>query len=91
MLGTLDFVARSDWLTILPGIMMASDIRQRSVTINPIVDPVFILDLALIEPSRRPMSPAARTFLEILKEETERLDEPWARYLAPLAAASQRP
>jgi DNA-binding transcriptional LysR family regulator len=89
MLGTLDFVARSDWLTILPGIMMASDIKQRSVTINPIVDPVFILDLALIEPSRRPMSPAARMFLEILKEETERLEEPWARYLAPLPAARQ--
>jgi DNA-binding transcriptional LysR family regulator len=82
MLGTLDFVARSDWLTILPGVMMASDIKQREVTINPIVDPVFILDLVMIEPSRRPMSQAARSFLRILQEETERLEEPWARYLA---------
>lgn len=82
MLGTLDFVARSDWLTILPGIMMASDIKQRTVTINPIVDPVFLLDLVLIEPSRRPMSAAAHAFLDILKEESERLDEPWADYLA---------
>jgi DNA-binding transcriptional LysR family regulator len=82
MLGTLDFVARSDWLTILPGIMMASDISQKSVTINPIVDPVFVLDLVLIEPSRRPMTPAAHAFLEILQEESERLEEPWAPYLA---------
>jgi LysR family nitrogen assimilation transcriptional regulator len=82
MLGTLDFIARSDWLTILPGIMMASDIKQRTVTINPIVDPVFLLDLVLIEPSRRPMSPAARAFLDILREESERLDEPWAEYMA---------
>lgn len=82
MLGTLDFVARSDWLTILPGVMMASDIKQRQVTINPIVDPVFILDLVMIEPSRRPMSPAARNFLRILQIETKRLEEPWSPYLA---------
>ncbi|HEX9906514.1 MAG TPA: LysR family transcriptional regulator [Propylenella sp.] len=82
MLGTLDFVARSDWLTILPGIMMASDIKARSVTINPIVDPVFALDLILIEPARRPLSAPAEKFLGILKEESERLEEPWAPYLA---------
>ena len=28
MLGTLDFVSRSDWVTILPGIMMAADIER---------------------------------------------------------------
>src|SRR5918999_1631858 len=56
MLGTLDFVSRSDWVAILPGIMMAADIERPSmVTINPIVDPVFTLDLVLIEPSRRAM------------------------------------
>jgi DNA-binding transcriptional LysR family regulator len=82
MMGTLDFVARSDWLTILPGIMMASDIKRQSVTISPIVDPVFLLDLVLIEPSRRPMSAAAHAFLDILREESERLEEPWAKYIA---------
>jgi LysR family nitrogen assimilation transcriptional regulator len=82
MLGTLDFVSRSDWVTILPGIMMASDIEQHAVTINPIVDPVFTLDLVLIEPSRGALSPAAQHFLDILQEETERLDTAWLPYLA---------
>jgi DNA-binding transcriptional LysR family regulator len=82
MLGTLDFVSRSDWVTILPGIMMAADIERPAVTINPIVDPVFTLDLVLIEPLRRAMSPAARSFLEMLQVESERLEEPWAPYLA---------
>jgi DNA-binding transcriptional LysR family regulator len=83
MLGTLDFVSRSDWVAILPGIMMAADIeRPTTVTINPIVDPVFTLDLVLIEPSRRAMSPAARSFLKMLQIESERLEEPWAPYLA---------
>jgi hypothetical protein len=43
---------------------------------------VFTLDLVLIEPLRRAMSPAARSFLEMLQVESERLEEPWARYLA---------
>ncbi len=83
MLGTLDFVSRSDWVTLLPGIMMATDIeRPTTVTINPVVDPVFTLDLVLIEPSRRAMSPAARSFLEMLQVESERLEEPWQSYVA---------
>jgi DNA-binding transcriptional LysR family regulator len=82
MLGTLDFVARTDWVTILPGIMMAADIEQPTVTINPIVDPVFTLDLVVIEPSRRGMSLAARSFLEMLQVESERLEQPWTPYLA---------
>lgn len=87
MLGTLDFVSRSDWVTILPGIMMASDIEQHSVTINPIIDPVFFLDLVMIEPSRRSMSAPARMFLDILAEESLRLDEPWTEYLGGKAGA----
>ena len=82
MLGTLDFVANSDWVTILPGIMMVSDVERPLLTINPIVEPVLPLDLVLIEPLRHPLSPAARTFVDILREETERLNAVWSPYLA---------
>lgn len=77
MLGTLDFVARTDWLAILPGIMMANELRSRQFTVNPIADPPFGLDLVLIEPSRQPMSASARAFLEVLQEESERLNKAW--------------
>jgi len=77
MLGTLDFVARTDWLAILPGIMMANEIRSRQFTVNPIVTPPFGLDLVLIEPSRRPMSPGAQAFLAMLEEESVRLNRRW--------------
>jgi DNA-binding transcriptional LysR family regulator len=90
MLGTLDFVSRSDWVTILPGLMMAADIERPTVTISPIVDPVFTLDLVLIEPSRRAMAPPARLFLEMLQVESERLEEPWAPYLAPKKESRRR-
>ncbi len=79
MLGTLDFVARTDWLAILPGIMMANETRRRQFTVNPIASPAFGLDLMLIEPSRRPMSPGAQAFLEMLEEESVRLNRAWER------------
>jgi LysR family transcriptional regulator, nitrogen assimilation regulatory protein len=79
MLGTLDFVSRTDWLAILPGIMMANETRRREFTVNPIASPAFGLDLVLIEPSRRPMSPGAQAFLEVLEEESVRLNRTWDR------------
>jgi LysR family transcriptional regulator, nitrogen assimilation regulatory protein len=77
MLGTLDFVARTDWRAILPGIMMANETRSRQFTVNPIATPPFTLDLVLIEPARRPMSPGAKAFLDILEEESVRNNRRW--------------
>jgi LysR family nitrogen assimilation transcriptional regulator len=77
MLGTLDFVARTDWMTILPGIMMAVDDPGGQLKVNPIHRPEFTLDLVLIEPSRRPMSDAASAFLELLQMEAIQLNGRW--------------
>jgi DNA-binding transcriptional LysR family regulator len=90
MLGTLDFVARTDWLAILPGIMMASETRPRQFTVNPIAAPSFGLDLVLIEPARRAMSPGAQAFLQILEEESVRLNRRWERKGAAKGSASGR-
>jgi LysR family nitrogen assimilation transcriptional regulator len=80
MLGTLDLVARTDWMTILPGIMMA-DVddagRASRLTVNPLASPELILDLVMIEPSRRPMSAAARALLERMEQESLRLNARW--------------
>lgn len=77
MLGTLDFVSRSDWLTILPGIMMAIDDPARRLKVNPLAGPALDLDLVLIEPSRRPMSTPAQVFLTLLQAEALRLNARW--------------
>ena len=47
MLGTLDFVARTDWIAILPALMMGIETRARLFCVNPIVSPPFSLDLVL--------------------------------------------
>jgi LysR family transcriptional regulator, nitrogen assimilation regulatory protein len=83
MLGTLDFVSRSDWRTILPGIMMAIDDPAGRLVTNLIADPPLTLDLVLIEPSRRPMSEAATLFLGMLTDEAQRLNARWSSPAKP--------
>lgn len=82
MMGTLDLVGTTDWMTILPGVMMASDIDRDEFTVNPIVDPGLTLDLSLIEPLRHPMDAIAQAFLELVEAETARVNARWTKLLA---------
>jgi LysR family transcriptional regulator, nitrogen assimilation regulatory protein len=77
MLGTLDFIATTDWVTILPGVMMAREIEPGRFDIGPLAEPPLTLDLVLIESSHREMSPAAQAFADLLSEETARLNGSW--------------
>lgn len=77
MLGTLDFVARTDFVAILPGIMMADEVPDPRLVVLPLTEPALGLDLVLIEPSRRPMSAAAQAFLDGLETEAARLSTRW--------------
>jgi LysR family transcriptional regulator, nitrogen assimilation regulatory protein len=77
MLGTLDLVGRSDWVAVLPGIMMASEQEADTLAINPLADPPLTLDLTLIEPARRTLSPLAAAFLDILEAEARRINRRW--------------
>lgn len=88
MLGTLDLVAGSDWVTILPGVMMANDIRTRHYVINPLAQPSLETDLVLIEPARQPLAPAAEIFLAVLEQETTRLNDLWNQPESPKLAMS---
>ena len=77
MLGTLDLVATTGWVTILAGVMMARDRVPGRFTINPLADPPLSLDLILIESARRVIDPAASAFLEVLEQETRRINSAW--------------
>ena len=49
---------------------------------NPVVSPAFSLDLVLIEPSRRPMAPGAQAFLQMLEDESSRINRRWEKLVA---------
>ena len=71
MLATLDLVANSDWLTILPGILCYADIDGARRSLRPIVEPTFPVTYYRIEPATRPLSEAAETFASMIDDELD--------------------
>jgi LysR family tcuABC transcriptional regulator len=63
MMATFDFVARTDFVTVLPGLICVNDIGKGEFTINPI-DPPLYAEFIVITPARRTLSTPARLFLE---------------------------
>lgn len=67
--GALNLVANSDWVTILPMMMLRPEIEHGGITVN-MLSPRLNATLSLIEPLRNPISPIAEAFVDILREET---------------------
>ncbi|MDB5824934.1 MAG: transcriptional regulator, LysR family [Herminiimonas sp.] len=81
--GTIDYVSQTDWVTVLPAIMMANDIEKSELTINALVEPALRLDLIAIEPSRTLMSQAAEAFLDTLREKAVLINNRVSELLLP--------
>lgn len=76
MVGTLSFVAQTDWKAVLPAIMM-NDPKDPMTFDMRLVDPPLTLELVVIEAARRPMSQSAEALLELLSAETMRSVRRW--------------
>ncbi|HET7847470.1 MAG TPA: substrate-binding domain-containing protein, partial [Pseudolabrys sp.] len=85
MIGTLEYVARSDWVTILPSVISVNDIGRAEMMVNPIVEPELHAEFVVIQPTRRTLSAQARLFLERFEREVAHIHEVW-----DAAIASQR-
>ena len=73
MMGTLEFVSDSDWVAVLPAILMANDGDGARYEIRPLDDPPLRSEFVLIEPARSAMKPAARLFSDLLIREALRI------------------
>ncbi len=83
MIGTIQFVARSDWVTILSGLFCVIDIDRNERIISPLYDPPLFAESVVITQARRTPSIQARRFLEIFEAEIERIQQVWARTIPP--------
>lgn len=81
MIGTLELVARSDWVTVLPSLISVNDIATGELIVNPI-DPPLHAEFVAIQPSRRTLTTAARLFLERLQSEVAHIQAVWDKALA---------
>jgi DNA-binding transcriptional LysR family regulator len=77
MIATLEFVARSDWVTVLPSVISVNDIGHGELIVNPIVDPELHAEFVVIQPTRRTLSTQARMFLERFEREVAHIHEVW--------------
>jgi LysR family nitrogen assimilation transcriptional regulator len=84
MFGTLDFVARSDWVAILSGLICVNDIESTERVINPIFDPPLFAEFVVISPSRRTLSTQAKLFLDAFEAEIARIQEVWSQAAQPI-------
>ena len=69
MFTTLDLVARSDWATILPGIICLPDLKGDRRRVIPIENPGLSVDYLRIEPMSVPLSDAGQAFYSFLMDE----------------------
>ncbi|MEM6634650.1 MAG: LysR family transcriptional regulator [Pseudomonadota bacterium] len=69
MFTTLDLVARSEWATILPGIICLPDLAGARRRVIPIAGPELTVDYLRIEPSSVPLSDAGQAFYQVLEDE----------------------
>jgi DNA-binding transcriptional LysR family regulator len=91
MIGTLEFVARTDWMTVLPSLISVNDISDGDLVVNPIVDPPLYAEFVLIQPARRTLSVPARLFLERFEAEVAGIQAIWdAALAAPVASKGRR-
>jgi LysR family tcuABC transcriptional regulator len=88
MIGTLELIARSDWVTVLPSLISVNDITTGEFTVNPI-DPALHAEFVVIQPSRRTLSTQARLFLEQFKAEVAQIQARWAKALGSVKPPSK--
>jgi DNA-binding transcriptional LysR family regulator len=77
MIATLEFVARSDYVTILPSVISVNDIGRNELVVNPIVSPELHAEFVVIQPTRRTLSTQARMFLQRFEAEVAHIHDVW--------------
>ena len=77
MIATLEFVARSDYVTILPSVISINDIGRNELVVNPIVSPELHAEFVVIQPTRRTLSTQARMFLQRFEAEVAHIHDVW--------------
>lgn len=70
--GMIEFVRRSDWVTILPTVAVLSDMDSEDLVLNPIVDPPMQGQLYLVHLKKAPLSASAQIFIAALQREIDR-------------------
>jgi DNA-binding transcriptional LysR family regulator len=67
--ATLQFVASSDWSTILPSIALVREFESQRFTINPIREPELRTEIYALHSSKHRLNEASTRFIAMLEED----------------------
>jgi DNA-binding transcriptional LysR family regulator len=90
MIATLELVARSDWVTILPSVIAVNDIARGELIVNPLIGPELHAEFIVIEPTRRALSTQAHIFLKRFEEEVAHIHPVWQGAIAGAETGRRR-
>ena len=77
LIGTLEFVAQSDWSAIVPAALCHNLKTDTRFVINPIEHPDLRFGLALLQLERQTLSHPARLLVDIFRQEFDNVDQGW--------------
>ncbi len=80
----LEFLSQTDWSAILPYWICLKELGNERLAINPIANPALQVEVALIHPTRKPLSRPAQLLYAYFSEELQRSEEEWGRIVARL-------
>ncbi|APH70145.1 LysR family transcriptional regulator [Aquibium oceanicum] len=80
----LEFLSLTDWSGILPFWICLKELGNDRLTVSPILDPKFGVELALIHPAQRPLSRPSQQLYDYFRQELQRCDDEWQRMMRQL-------
>ncbi len=86
----LEFLSQTDWSAILPYWICLKELGNERVTVNPIADSALRVEVALIFPTRQPLSRPAQMLYAYFKQELQRTEEEWQRIMATVLSHDYR-
>lgn len=73
----LDFVAESDWVTLLPATCATRDLTGKRHIVQPLLEPDMPTEFYLVHPARRTLSAGAKAFADAIEEGFDRSRGRW--------------
>ena len=79
VVATLELVANSDWMTILPSVICSRDIALRVRKLHPIISPRIPIEFVLLEPQTVVPPRASELFLDMLSIHLQKTENKWIK------------
>lgn len=78
----IEFVSQTDWSAILPYWICLKELGNDRITVNPIIKPNIEVDVALIYPTKRPLSKISKLFYKCFMQELQQTEQDWQKITA---------